>query len=273
MPKERILITVKTYPTLSRKYGETVCTAGVREDGSWVRLYPIPFRLLDYSNRYSKYDWIETSLVRSRKDPRPESHHPVNPADIKLVGNVGTDDKWRERRRLILKQGCVHSKLQPLIDAAHTNKLSLAIFKPARIVRFTWAKDDRDWDPIKIAQMRARHDQGELFAANEDISKTFALIPRVPYTFSYRFADVDGKESEMQILDWEAGQLYWNCRKRASSDAEALEKVKKKYADTFANTDLNLFLGTTQQYHGWATNPWVIIGVFPIPREIQLNLL
>jgi len=31
--KQRILVTVKTYPTLSRKYGETVCTAGIREDG------------------------------------------------------------------------------------------------------------------------------------------------------------------------------------------------------------------------------------------------
>lgn len=27
MDKQRVLITVKTYPTLSRKYGETVCTA------------------------------------------------------------------------------------------------------------------------------------------------------------------------------------------------------------------------------------------------------
>ena len=48
MGREKVLITVKTYPTLSRKHGELVCTAGVREDGSWVRLYPIPFRLLDY---------------------------------------------------------------------------------------------------------------------------------------------------------------------------------------------------------------------------------
>ena len=31
MEKQRILVTVKTYPTLSRKYGETVCTAGIRE--------------------------------------------------------------------------------------------------------------------------------------------------------------------------------------------------------------------------------------------------
>ncbi len=34
MEKQRVFITVKTYPTLSRKYGETVCTAGVREDGT-----------------------------------------------------------------------------------------------------------------------------------------------------------------------------------------------------------------------------------------------
>jgi len=56
MPRERLLITVKTYPTLSRKHGETVCTAAVRSDGSWVRLYPIPFRLMDYRDRYAKFD-------------------------------------------------------------------------------------------------------------------------------------------------------------------------------------------------------------------------
>ena len=60
--RQRILITVKTYPTLSRKYGETVCTAGLREDGTWVRLYPVPFRRLDQADRYSKYDWIEQAL-------------------------------------------------------------------------------------------------------------------------------------------------------------------------------------------------------------------
>lgn len=57
---ERILITVKTYPTLSAKYGELVCTAGLREDGSWIRIYPVPFRLLDAKGRESTMmieDW------------------------------------------------------------------------------------------------------------------------------------------------------------------------------------------------------------------------
>jgi hypothetical protein len=36
----KVLISVKTYPTLSTKYNELVCTAGFLEDGSWVRIYP-----------------------------------------------------------------------------------------------------------------------------------------------------------------------------------------------------------------------------------------
>lgn len=34
MALTRILISVKTYPTLSTTYDELVCTAGFREDGS-----------------------------------------------------------------------------------------------------------------------------------------------------------------------------------------------------------------------------------------------
>jgi hypothetical protein len=47
MERKRIYITVKTYPTLSEKFAELVCTAGISEDGSWIRLYPLPFRKLD----------------------------------------------------------------------------------------------------------------------------------------------------------------------------------------------------------------------------------
>lgn len=51
MPTTRVLIAVKTYPTLSEKYDELVCTAGFLEDGTWIRIYPIPFRKLSYDKR------------------------------------------------------------------------------------------------------------------------------------------------------------------------------------------------------------------------------
>src|SRR2546426_9367615 len=98
MARERILITVKTYPTLSRKYGETVCTAGVRPDGSWVRIYPVPFRRLEQEEQYKKYDWIEIERIKSRSDPRPETHHPADMHQLVPFGHLDTSDEWRARR-------------------------------------------------------------------------------------------------------------------------------------------------------------------------------
>lgn len=72
MERKRIYILVKTYPTISEKYSELVCTAGVLEDGSWIRLYPIPFRLLNDDQKYPKYTWIEVNVERNIKDFRPD---------------------------------------------------------------------------------------------------------------------------------------------------------------------------------------------------------
>lgn len=272
MPKERILITVKTYPTLSRSYGETVCTAAVRENGSWVRLYPVPFRRLEEAQQYKKFDWIECQLQRKTSDPRPESFCPVNMEELRAFGHMGTSDNWRERRRLLLETARVYTRLDELIEGAKANRLSLAVFRPARILDFVWTQDERDWDPDKVRQMREKFSQLDLFEDNA-WRETFKVIPKLPYSFSYRFEDAAGRGSELQILDWEAGALYWNCLRSCNGDEkQALGKVRRKYFDEFLKKDLHFFLGTTQQFHFVAPNPWVIIGVFPIPHEGQPEL-
>ena len=43
--KTRILILVKTYPVLSNKYAELVCTAGIKEDG-FHNIAPNPFLII-----------------------------------------------------------------------------------------------------------------------------------------------------------------------------------------------------------------------------------
>jgi len=273
MGRERILVTVKTYPTLSRKYGETVCTAGVREDGSWVRIYPVPFRRLEDTQQYSKFDWLECDLHKSTSDFRPETMHPSDINQLKPVEHMGTSGNWRERRQLLLEKTTVYTNRQTLIDAAKANEMSLAAFKPAKILDFSWEADDRDWDPEKLEQMRSKENQGELFS-EEAWRETFRVIPKLPYKFSYEFEDSEGKRSKLQILDWEIGALYWNCWRRAGRDeVEALEKVRIKYVDQFLKSDLHFFMGTTQQWHSVAPNPWVIIGVFPIPHEHQMSLI
>ncbi len=275
MSKERILITVKTYPTLSRRYGETVCTAGIREDGSWVRLYPVPFRRLDEKEQYRKYDWVELDVRKSTSDPRPETFHPTDAKAIQPVGHLDTADGWRERRRW-LNLMPLYTRLGPLLDGAKNNTVSLALFKPAGVIDFIVEECARDWDAAKVEAMRGMAAQGELFA-EEQWRQTFRLMPKLPYDFSYRFEDADGRESTLKILDWEAGQLFHNCLRDARNDeATALAKVRQKYFDQFIRTDLHFFLGTMRQFHGFAPNPWVVIGVVPLPpgggvRQLELE--
>lgn len=45
MALTKVLIAVKTYPTLSSKYDELVCTAGFREDGAFYPKKEIQGRL------------------------------------------------------------------------------------------------------------------------------------------------------------------------------------------------------------------------------------
>lgn len=241
--RQRVLITVKTYPTLSRKYGETVCTAGVREDGTWVRIYPVPFRRLDETEQYRKYDWIDCEFTRNASDPRPETYRPKDAVAMRPVGHIGTADAWRERRRLFLKTATVYTRLSEVIEGAKANEMSLAVFKPTRIVDFVWEGEEREWDPDKVRQMRERTNQLEIFA--EDAwRETFKVIPKLPYSFSYRFEDADGRSSELQVLDWEAGALYWNCLRSTDGDEPAaLAKVRQKYFDEFCAKDLHFFRG------------------------------
>ena len=67
MYKRQVLITVKTYPAISGKYDELVCTAGFLEDGTWIRIFPIQFRKKSFEEQYKKYDWIEIDLVKNKE--------------------------------------------------------------------------------------------------------------------------------------------------------------------------------------------------------------
>jgi len=165
----RVLITVKTYPAISAKYEELVCTAGFREDGSWMRIYPIPFRKKTYEERYRKYDWIEMDLVKNERDFRPESYRPVPGSKIDVVKHVGTENNWEERKKICLKK--VYDNLDELIAEAKNPEVctSLATFKPAQILDFYAEKTEREWDMKKLRKISAKRQQLKLFSEEEDL--------------------------------------------------------------------------------------------------------
>lgn len=269
MALTKVLITVKTYPTLSAKYDELVCTAGFREDGTWIRLYPVPFRKKSYNEQYKKYDWIEVDLVKNTSDFRPESFRPHSlDTEIKVVGHIGTESNWEERKKFCL--GKIYYNLTELIAEAKDKNIctSLAVFKPTEILDFYAEPVEREWDKDKLAKLN----QLNLFETNQE--GKFEVVQKLPYKFKFRIIDNQGKESNMMIEDWETGQLYWNCLARHEGDEQkAIADVRKKYFDDFAKTkDLHFFLGTTQAHHHVSLNPFMIIGTFQPKIDLQGKL-
>lgn len=266
MALTKVLIAVKTYPSLSTKYDELVCTAGFREDGSWIRIYPVPFRKLDYDKQYPKWAWIELDLDRNTRDLRSESYRPHDvDEEIRILEQIGTGvDGWRKRKEIALKH--VWENMSDLIAASKVEPTytSLAVLKPREILRFEWEETEREWDKEKLDAIYARQQELNLF---EETKKIFKVARKMPYKFFYVFTTDDGIERRLMIEDWEIGMLYWNTLKRADgNEAIACQKVKERYFNDFARKkDLYLFLGTSLSYHLRSKNPFMIIGVFPPP--------
>ncbi len=271
MPIERILITVKTYPTISSRYDELVCTAGLREDGSWIRIFPVQYRQIEnYEKKYKKWEWIDINIEKNTSDHRVESFRPLDQDSISVVNSVGTEQNWYIRKQIVLENGSVYHDLDEIISLNKQGILSLATFKPSKILGFDIEEDDREWDPEKLKTIELKAKQGDLFS---DTPNLFKVAKKLPYKFSYRFEDSKGKSSKLMIEDWEIGQLYWNSLKRYNDESIAIQKVKEKYFDEFlSKNDLYLFLGTTKEWDKRGTNPFIIIGVFYPPIEIQNSL-
>lgn len=270
---QRILITVKTYPTLSRTHDEVVCTAGISESGGWMRIYPVPFRKLEYEQRYKKYQWIEAQLHRNPRDRRPESRRVADPDSLRLGGHISTANKWAQRKAIILGSTPVYHDLQKAIEDAKAYRISLATFKPASIKGFKHEEAEREWPRDKLEQLAAKARQNNLFQNAEEVVRSFGVVRKLPYKFSYTFTDCRGRESTMMIEDWELGALYWKALRDCDGDEGcAVQKVRQKYLD-IAENDIHLFLGTTLQFHDIAPNPFIIIGVFYPPVDNQHTLL
>jgi hypothetical protein len=270
MGKQKILITVTTYPLPSRSYDELVCTAGILEDGSWVRIYPIPLSWLNQVKKdtgFKKYTWVEINLKKAKStDFRPESYSPNN-YKIQILNTLDTKNNWRERKKYCLKN--IYTDKSKLIeDSKDPTNVSLATFKPKTIKDFIAEEDSDTWKDEWVELRK----QTDLFADIE--SNPEKLIPKVPFKFYYVFEDEHGASSKLMIEDWEIFELYKKCFRQTGSKKEAVELVKRKYFETFkTKNDIYLFLGTTKQWHmRRATNPFVIIGVFYPKKESQLRL-
>jgi hypothetical protein len=284
MAIERILVSVMTYPALSDKHFETVCTAGFREDGSWIRIFPVPYRVLlgrNESKRYHKWQWIEVDLEQNlARDIRRESFHIKNIDSLKLLARIDTPKRidWDLRICWVLKNKKVYRDMSDLLEDTKRDNTSLAVLKPSRIVDVICEKADMSKFEEKLKRQQDKYKsellQMKLFEDEYEMSETFRFAEKVPYKFSYAFTTEDGKLRTLMIEDWELGMLYRKMFQRYHNEEVACQKVREKYLK-MAGEDLYLFLGTSYEWHmKKSKDPYMIIGVFAPPKKdaIQTQL-
>ena len=263
--QEKIFIIAKTYPTHSSKYQELVCTAGIRENGEWVRLYPIPFRQMYKNNQFNKYTWIEAELDKPFNDHRPDSKK-INISSIEIIEHINSENAWARRRQLILEKTPIYTNLNTIIEKAQKeNSMSLCTFKPTKYLGVEIIKKQDTKKLTYVEKMKFTNVNRSLFD-EDDSAMDFISMPEIPYKFKLPFLDDSGKKSSMSIIDWEISQLYLNLKKREKSEDIVLEKVKKKLEGFIEKNDLYLFLGTMRQMHSHTNNPYTIIGLFYPPK-------
>lgn len=264
MEKRKILIATKTYPSISTKYRETVCTAGILLDDDeqpieWVRIYPIRFRYLDFDRRYPRWSIINANIEKNPKDSRPESYR-IDDSSIEVIRKIGTENNWGERKQFVFPL-----QFSSTQDIKNQGK-SLGLIKPKAITKYYYEPTEREWNPKQQGIL----DQMDLFEASVDLEK-------IPYKFGYEFIEEDGSKHRYSISDWEISQLYRNCRDKSQGatlehrEQEAIKQIQKKLEiDFLAHKDLYFIVGNLKNHR----QNFMIIGLFypPLIPSVQLSL-
>lgn len=222
--KQRIFIWGRTAPELSNKHLETVCTGGVLEDGSPIRLYPIPFRYLDQDDRFHRYQWISAHISRDTKDRRTESHR-IDCDSIEVGQRVPTDDsEWLARRMIVFQQpSWQFDSMDDLATAQETDGVSLGVMTPSEILgvglhRRT-AQDKQNFERKKRI---LQQNQAQLRMFGELMPPRLKELAFVENRIEVDWVCGAGKRHQMQIMDWEVVELQ-----RREGNAAALEAVRR----------------------------------------------
>ena len=255
---EEILMLVKVYPTPSKKYGETVCSAGITRHGKWIRVYPVPYRDLPPSQQFVKFQWIRARITQAKeKLSRPESHK-IDLNSIKLLEKIPAGDKWGERENYFLPY--VSKSLEVLFENQKIHNVSLGAFKPKKVKDFIIEPSEDEWD---LGQ-KGILSQTSLFNDRR------ATLEKTPYRFRYKFTCNDDRcvGHNMIILDWEVFESYRRWKRIYKDGKLTLEKLKEKWLTYFFQKRESYFVVGTESEFG----KFMILSIISTKRkESQLR--
>ncbi len=245
-----VLVNCKTYPAVSSKYIETVCTGGVTRDGSFARLYPIPFRLLDAGEQYNRWDIIRIRAYRDTKDQRPESWHLESGSPIEILGSVKSDkDRWGWMRPSVFES------ITDLEAKGRTNGLV-----EITAAELYWEKEARTWSASQLNVFS----QGNLFHGEALMS---SLSERVPWQFKLKFTEKStGRNFDQKVLAWSYYQGFRREVLRGASEANALAAIRDRVNCSIMHPSRRVFaiFGTHSRFRHW-----MISGLYHLPNVVR----
>lgn len=196
--RRRLLLWGKTYPELSVKHTETVCSgAAFLDTPGLVRIYPMPERYQPEERRATKWSIFSAEIRRNPSDPRPESFK-IQPGSIELEGRLGTGDGWSERRKYLLREEHFVEGIEDIERQQAETGRSLGIIRRIEILGIRLRKVvKQDYDEW-MAKYNAIIRQQDLW---EQGSKPVPP-PKVKPVIRFRAAG-DSTEYERVVLDWE----------------------------------------------------------------------
>ncbi len=259
----RVLIWGKTYPELSSKYVETVCTGGVRLDGTPIRLYPVPLRYLETGQQYKLYDIIDVPVRKSTSDPRPESHKVVSDK-ITRVAHMGTDKgSWRSRRDFVFRDPSWHfDSVEALKRAERESGHSLGLVVPGRIIGVRLTKRSEKERLEYDKKMQEIQLQGDVFRTEYKELEFLDHDIRLRWHCRGPCSECSKRPHEMKALDW--GLLELARREGWDKASARLEDLSD-----LSTHDFRIFMGNFRLH----PNVFGIIGLWYPKLKVQLEVL
>jgi hypothetical protein len=244
----RVVMLVKALPQPSKKYGETVCCAGVTLDGKWKRLFPVRFRHLTGETSFKRWDWVSFKYGSPPSDARSESCHVFE--DTILVGEKLPD---AERARFL------NPLIVPSAKHAAAAGQSLALIRPQQ-TRFIWKQKSAEDIQKQREAFRLAARQTSMFDSE------LAEIEPSPYDFRFRFKDESG-EHDYANGDWEAHVMFWReCRRTSAS--EALKRMDAIFNSDYPKKGMAFALGNQAK----RPQTWQLLGVIRLDETKQTEL-
>jgi hypothetical protein len=247
------LIVVRTYPTPAKNGVEVSCTAAITDKSEWLRIFPVPWRYLERDKRFRRYQWIDVSVTKAKKDNRPESYR-IDGDAIKIMSRpLGTQNAWQARKNIVdpMRSHCLCCLMKE--RDAHGFP-TLGVFRPKSIARLIIKPESPQWTDAQLQILR----QASFFekAPRQELEK-------IPFSFHYEFrCDHDSCNGHnLTCTDWEMGESYRKWRRLYGDEWE--DKFRQRFAtDMIEKYDTHFYVGTVHQY----PKSWIICGLFYPPQ-------